>query len=117
MYEHYSTSRQTEGRSSAGKLHARADTLSPPSHQRIRSKMDIRMDSVPRSIKFNITSLKYEKTESGSFFVSRGEVVSPRSFLGYHGIPEHVTAWRYLSSDAFAVRQSHYRHFMGAERR
>ncbi|XP_059588118.1 integrin beta-4 isoform X3 [Alligator mississippiensis] len=42
--------------------------------ERIRSKMDIRMDSVPRSIKFNITSLKYEKTESGSFFVSRGEV-------------------------------------------
>uniref|UniRef100_A0A7M4FUP1 Integrin beta n=1 Tax=Crocodylus porosus TaxID=8502 RepID=A0A7M4FUP1_CROPO len=42
--------------------------------ERIRSKMDIRMDFVPKSIKTNITSLKYEKTESGSFFVSRGEV-------------------------------------------
>ncbi|XP_019358966.1 PREDICTED: integrin beta-4 isoform X3 [Gavialis gangeticus] len=42
--------------------------------ERIRSKMDIRTDFVPKSIKTNITSLKYEKTESGSFFVSRGEV-------------------------------------------
>lgn len=39
--------------------------------------MDIRGDSVPKSMRTEFTSLKYEKTESGSFHVTRGEVVSP----------------------------------------
>ncbi|NXX97248.1 ITB4 protein, partial [Centropus bengalensis] len=42
--------------------------------ERIRSKMDIRADSVPRAMKTEFTSLKYEKTESGSFHITRGEV-------------------------------------------
>nr|XP_048674126.1 integrin beta-4 isoform X4 [Caretta caretta] len=42
--------------------------------ERIRSKMDIRADSVPKSMKTEFTSLKYVKTESGSFQVTRGEV-------------------------------------------
>ncbi|XP_067403678.1 integrin beta-4 [Emydura macquarii macquarii] len=42
--------------------------------ERIRSKMDIRGDSVPKSMRTEFTSLKYEKTESGSFHVTRGEV-------------------------------------------
>ncbi|XP_008162121.2 integrin beta-4 isoform X5 [Chrysemys picta bellii] len=44
--------------------------------ERIRSKMDIRADSVPKSMKTEFTSLKYKKTESGSFHVTRGEVGS-----------------------------------------
>uniref|UniRef100_A0A8C4YKG1 Integrin beta n=1 Tax=Gopherus evgoodei TaxID=1825980 RepID=A0A8C4YKG1_9SAUR len=44
--------------------------------ERIRSKMDIRADSVPKSMKTEVTSLKYKKTESGSFHVTRGEVGS-----------------------------------------
>uniref|UniRef100_A0A674JR27 Integrin beta n=1 Tax=Terrapene triunguis TaxID=2587831 RepID=A0A674JR27_9SAUR len=44
--------------------------------ERIRSKMDIRADSVPKSMKTEFTSLKYKKTESGSFHVIRGEVGS-----------------------------------------
>ncbi|XP_066474181.1 integrin beta-4 isoform X3 [Tiliqua scincoides] len=42
--------------------------------ERIRSKMDIRADYAPKAIKTEITSMKYEKTESGSFNVVRGEV-------------------------------------------
>ncbi|XP_015269964.1 PREDICTED: integrin beta-4 isoform X3 [Gekko japonicus] len=42
--------------------------------ERIRSKMDIRADYTPKALKTEITSMKYEKTESGSFQVVRGEV-------------------------------------------
>uniref|UniRef100_A0A8C8SQ74 Integrin beta n=1 Tax=Pelusios castaneus TaxID=367368 RepID=A0A8C8SQ74_9SAUR len=42
--------------------------------ERIRSKMDIRADSIPKSMKTEFTSMKYEKAESGSFHVTRGEV-------------------------------------------
>uniref|UniRef100_K7FDA9 Integrin beta n=1 Tax=Pelodiscus sinensis TaxID=13735 RepID=K7FDA9_PELSI len=42
--------------------------------ERIRSKLDIRADLIPKSMKTDFTSLKYEKTESGSFQVTRGEV-------------------------------------------
>ncbi|KAJ6660314.1 hypothetical protein lerEdw1_017737, partial [Lerista edwardsae] len=41
--------------------------------ERIRSKMDIRTDYAPKAIKTEITSMKYEKTESGSFNIVRGE--------------------------------------------
>nr|XP_008102630.1 PREDICTED: integrin beta-4 isoform X5 [Anolis carolinensis] len=42
--------------------------------ERIRSKMDIRAYDTPKAMKTEITSMKYEKTESGSFQVVRGEV-------------------------------------------
>ncbi|NXN50834.1 ITB4 protein, partial [Rynchops niger] len=42
--------------------------------ERIRSKMDIRADFVPKAIKTEFTSSMYEKTESGSFHITRGEV-------------------------------------------
>uniref|UniRef100_A0ACB8ELA4 Integrin beta-4 n=1 Tax=Sphaerodactylus townsendi TaxID=933632 RepID=A0ACB8ELA4_9SAUR len=42
--------------------------------ERIRSKMDIRADYTPKALKTEITSMKYEKTETGSFQVVRGEV-------------------------------------------
>ncbi|NXD16061.1 ITB4 protein, partial [Nothocercus nigrocapillus] len=42
--------------------------------ERIRSKMDIRADFVPKAIKTEFTSTMYEKTESGSFHITRGEV-------------------------------------------
>lgn len=45
--------------------------------QRIRSKMDIRADFIPKAMKTEFTSSMYEKTESGSFHITRGEVVSP----------------------------------------
>lgn len=51
--------------------------ISLPFFQRIRSKMDIRADYVPKAFKTEVTSMKYEKTESGSFNIVRGEVVSP----------------------------------------
>ncbi|NXD87110.1 ITB4 protein, partial [Halcyon senegalensis] len=42
--------------------------------ERIRSKMDIRADFVPRALKTEFTSSMYNKTESGSFHISRGKV-------------------------------------------
>ncbi|NXX54571.1 ITB4 protein, partial [Scopus umbretta] len=42
--------------------------------QRIRSKMDIRADFVPKAMKTEFTSSMYEKTESGSFHITRGKV-------------------------------------------
>ncbi|XP_068769517.1 integrin beta-4 isoform X5 [Struthio camelus] len=42
--------------------------------ERIRSKMDIRADFVPKAMKTEFTSTMYEKTESGSFHITRGEV-------------------------------------------
>uniref|UniRef100_A0A663LRB9 Integrin beta n=1 Tax=Athene cunicularia TaxID=194338 RepID=A0A663LRB9_ATHCN len=42
--------------------------------ERIRSKMDIRADFIPKAMKTEFTSLMYEKTESGSFHINRGEV-------------------------------------------
>ncbi|NWW85355.1 ITB4 protein, partial [Rhynochetos jubatus] len=42
--------------------------------ERIRSKMDIRADLVPKAMKTEFTSSMYEKTESGSFHITRGEV-------------------------------------------
>ncbi|NXE26377.1 ITB4 protein, partial [Ardeotis kori] len=42
--------------------------------ERIRSKMDIRADFVPKAMKTEFTSLMYKKTESGSFHITRGEV-------------------------------------------
>ncbi|KAM6376920.1 integrin beta-4 isoform 2-T2 [Pluvialis apricaria] len=42
--------------------------------ERIRSKMDIRADSVPKAMKTEFTSSMYEKTESGSFHITRNEV-------------------------------------------
>ncbi|NXK51981.1 ITB4 protein, partial [Chauna torquata] len=42
--------------------------------ERIRSKMDIRADSVPKAMKTEFSSLMYKKTESGSFHITRGEV-------------------------------------------
>ncbi|KFV44075.1 Integrin beta-4 [Tyto alba] len=42
--------------------------------ERIHSKMDIRADFVPKAMKTEFTSLMYEKTESGSFHITRGEV-------------------------------------------
>uniref|UniRef100_A0A672V1I8 Integrin beta n=1 Tax=Strigops habroptila TaxID=2489341 RepID=A0A672V1I8_STRHB len=42
--------------------------------ERIRTKMDIRADFVPKAMKTEFTSLMYEKTESGSFHITRGEV-------------------------------------------
>ncbi|NWR66352.1 ITB4 protein, partial [Bucorvus abyssinicus] len=42
--------------------------------ERIRSKMDIRADFVPKAMKTEFTSSLYEKTESGSFHITRGEV-------------------------------------------
>ncbi|KAJ7316030.1 hypothetical protein JRQ81_002192 [Phrynocephalus forsythii] len=41
---------------------------------RIRSKMDIRAYDVPRAMRTDVTSTMYEKTESGSFNIVRGEV-------------------------------------------
>ncbi|XP_027690468.2 integrin beta-4 [Chelonia mydas] len=52
--------------------------------ERIRSKMDIRADSVPKSMKTEFTSLKYVKTESGSFHVTRGEVGSFKVHVKAH---------------------------------
>lgn len=46
--------------------------------QRIRSKMDIRADATPKGLKTEFTSSMFEKTESGSFHITRGKVVSPR---------------------------------------
>ncbi|NWX98699.1 ITB4 protein, partial [Nothoprocta ornata] len=42
--------------------------------ERIRSKMDIRADFVPKALKTEFTSTMYEKTESGSFHITRGEI-------------------------------------------
>ncbi|NXS75273.1 ITB4 protein, partial [Pandion haliaetus] len=42
--------------------------------ERIRSKMDIRADFIPKAMKTEFTSSMYEKTESGSFHITRGEV-------------------------------------------
>ncbi|NXL86999.1 ITB4 protein, partial [Alectura lathami] len=42
--------------------------------ERIRSKMDIRADFVPKALKTEFISSVYEKTESGSFHINRGEV-------------------------------------------
>ncbi|XP_029456359.1 integrin beta-4 isoform X2 [Rhinatrema bivittatum] len=42
--------------------------------ERIRSKMDIRADYTPKSMRTEISSLSSRKTESGSFQVVRGEV-------------------------------------------
>ncbi|NXT94311.1 ITB4 protein, partial [Anhinga rufa] len=42
--------------------------------KRIRSKMDIRADFIPKAMKIEFTSSMYEKTESGSFHITRGEV-------------------------------------------
>ncbi|NXQ98398.1 ITB4 protein, partial [Sagittarius serpentarius] len=42
--------------------------------KRIRSKMDIRADFIPKALKTEFTSSVYEKTESGSFHITRGEV-------------------------------------------
>ncbi|XP_014809427.1 PREDICTED: integrin beta-4 isoform X3 [Calidris pugnax] len=42
--------------------------------ERIHSKMDIRADFIPKAIKTEFTSSMYEKTESGSFYISRGKV-------------------------------------------
>ncbi|XP_051491035.1 integrin beta-4 isoform X2 [Apus apus] len=42
--------------------------------KRIHSKMDIRADFVPKAMKTEFTSSMYEKTESGSFHISRGKV-------------------------------------------
>uniref|UniRef100_A0A8C3XN21 Integrin beta n=1 Tax=Chelydra serpentina TaxID=8475 RepID=A0A8C3XN21_CHESE len=55
--------------------------------ERIRSKMDIRADLVPKSMKTEFTSLKYEKTESGSFHVTLGEVGTFKVRVKAH---EHV---------------------------
>uniref|UniRef100_A0A8C5J4Q6 Integrin subunit beta 4 n=1 Tax=Junco hyemalis TaxID=40217 RepID=A0A8C5J4Q6_JUNHY len=42
--------------------------------ERIRSKMDIRADFTPRALKTEFTSPEFEKTESGSFHITRGKV-------------------------------------------
>ncbi|XP_030317824.1 integrin beta-4 [Calypte anna] len=42
--------------------------------ERIHSKMDIRADFVPKAMKTEFTSSMYEKTESGSFHITRGEL-------------------------------------------
>ncbi|NXW55084.1 ITB4 protein, partial [Eurystomus gularis] len=42
--------------------------------ERIRSKMDIRADFVPKAMKTEFTSSMYNKTESGSFHIIRGKV-------------------------------------------
>ncbi|XP_066188089.1 integrin beta-4 isoform X2 [Sylvia atricapilla] len=42
--------------------------------ERIRSKMDIRADFTPRALKTDFTSSVFEKTESGSFHITRGKV-------------------------------------------
>ncbi|XP_053816527.1 integrin beta-4 isoform X3 [Vidua chalybeata] len=42
--------------------------------ERIRSKMDIRADFTPKALKTEFTSLEFEKTESGSFNITRGKV-------------------------------------------
>uniref|UniRef100_A0A8C0UY49 Integrin beta n=1 Tax=Cyanistes caeruleus TaxID=156563 RepID=A0A8C0UY49_CYACU len=57
--------------------------------ERIRSKMDIRADFTPRALKTEFTSSVFEKTESGSFHITRGNVVSPRMALEYIG-GQHV---------------------------
>uniref|UniRef100_A0A8C5J4X0 Integrin beta n=1 Tax=Junco hyemalis TaxID=40217 RepID=A0A8C5J4X0_JUNHY len=57
--------------------------------ERIRSKMDIRADFTPRALKTEFTSPEFEKTESGSFHITRGKVVSPRRALEYVG-GQHV---------------------------
>uniref|UniRef100_A0A8C3UEC4 Integrin beta n=1 Tax=Catharus ustulatus TaxID=91951 RepID=A0A8C3UEC4_CATUS len=57
--------------------------------ERIRSKMDIRADFTPKALKTEFTSSVFEKTESGSFHITRGKVVSPRMALEYVG-GQHV---------------------------
>ncbi|XP_041342586.1 integrin beta-4 [Pyrgilauda ruficollis] len=42
--------------------------------ERIRSKMDIRADFTPKALKTEFTSAEFEKTESGSFHITRGKV-------------------------------------------
>ncbi|XP_063264930.1 integrin beta-4 isoform X2 [Prinia subflava] len=42
--------------------------------ERIRSKMDIRADFTPKALKTDFTSSVFEKTESGSFHITRGKV-------------------------------------------
>ncbi|NXK96306.1 ITB4 protein, partial [Formicarius rufipectus] len=42
--------------------------------ERIRSKMDIRADYTPKALKTEFTSSMFEKTESGSFHITRGKV-------------------------------------------
>ncbi|NXT71653.1 ITB4 protein, partial [Chaetops frenatus] len=42
--------------------------------ERIRSKMDIRADFTPKALKTEFTSSVFEKTESGSFHITRGKV-------------------------------------------
>ncbi|NXJ19162.1 ITB4 protein, partial [Dicrurus megarhynchus] len=42
--------------------------------ERIRSKIDIRADATPKGLSTEFTSSMFEKTESGSFHITRGEV-------------------------------------------
>uniref|UniRef100_A0A8D2NBU8 Integrin beta n=1 Tax=Zonotrichia albicollis TaxID=44394 RepID=A0A8D2NBU8_ZONAL len=56
--------------------------------ERIRSKMDIRADFTPRALKTEFTSPEFEKTESGSFHITRGKVMHVKA-LEYVG-GQHV---------------------------
>uniref|UniRef100_A0A8C5J4I3 Integrin beta n=1 Tax=Junco hyemalis TaxID=40217 RepID=A0A8C5J4I3_JUNHY len=58
--------------------------------ERIRSKMDIRADFTPRALKTEFTSPEFEKTESGSFHITRGKVVSPRRAVEGRHLRGHV---------------------------
>uniref|UniRef100_A0A8C3P270 Integrin beta n=1 Tax=Cyanoderma ruficeps TaxID=181631 RepID=A0A8C3P270_9PASS len=49
--------------------------------ERIRSKMDIRADFIPKALKTDFTSSVFEKTESGSFHITRGKVSKFRMHL------------------------------------
>lgn len=53
--------------------------------QRIRSNLDIRALDSPRGLRTEVTSDTFQKTETGSFHIKRGEVVCSRGHSGAGG--------------------------------
>lgn len=53
--------------------------------QRIRSNLDIRALESPRGLRTEVTSRMFQKTNTGSFHIQRGEVVCLWEALGSGG--------------------------------
>lgn len=86
-------SRAGHGLATVGLQKIRAVITSCPPPQRIRSKMDIRADYVPKALKTEFISSMYQKTESGSFNITRGEVVGAWDGRNKRGASSRVALW------------------------